>query len=81
VRSDFKAVLLNLHQAAQGQFFSALNMHRSRPALTFVLAVGGLSFVVSLTFVVSLRQNHPCETDLVANQKLLMCLSDFKTYH
>ena len=50
-------------------------MHRSRPGLTFVLAVGGLSFVVSL------RQNHPCETDLVATQKLLMCLSDFKTYH
>ncbi len=75
MRSDFKTVLLNLHQAAQGQFFTALNMHRSRPALTFVLAVGGLSFVVSL------RQNHPCETDLVANQKLLMCLSDFKTYH
>lgn len=73
--SDFKVVLLNLHQAAQGQFFTALNMHRSRPALTFVLAVGGLSFVVSL------RQNHPSETDLVANQKLLMCLSDFKTYH
>jgi len=47
VRSDFKAVLLNLHQAAQGQFFTALNMHRSRPALTFVPAFGGLSFVVS----------------------------------
>ena len=50
-------------------------MHRSRPGLTFVLAVGGLSFVVSQ------RQNHPCETDLVAKQQLLMCLSDFKTYH
>jgi len=58
--SDFKVVLLNLHQAAQGQFFTALNMHRSRPALTFVLAVGGLSFVVSL------RQNHPCEIVLIA---------------
>ena len=44
-------------------------------ALTFVLAFGGLSFVVSQ------RQNHPCETDLVAKQQLLMCLSDFKTYH
>ena len=73
--SDFKVVLINLHQAAQGQFFTALNMHRSRPGLTFVLAVGGLSFVVSL------RQNHPCETDLVAKQQLMMCLPDFKTYH
>ena len=69
--SDFKVVLINLHQAAQGQFFTASNMHRSRPGLTFVLAVGGLSFLVSQ------QQNHPCETDLVAKQKLLMCLSDF----
>lgn len=73
--SDFKVVLLNLHQAAQRRWFAALHLRRSRPALTFVLAVGGL------TFVVSQRQNHPFEADLVAQQKLLMCLTDFKTYH